>query len=73
MKAANTDIAKIQYYRPFPIIGATLIKFCVVFCCLVVVSFVMMCETYSKEKKKFTKAEHKEILEYARSRYVVCM
>ena len=44
--------------------------FCVVFYCLVVVDFVVLCETYSKEKKKFTKAEHKEILEYARGRYV---
>ena len=43
---------------------------CVMFCCLVGVGFVMMCETYSKQKKELTKAEHKEILEYARSRYV---
>ena len=43
---------------------------CVVFYCLVVVNFVVLCETYSKQKKKLTKAEHKEILEYARDRYI---
>ena len=41
-------------------------------CYLVAVNFVVLCETYSKQKKKLTKAEHKEILEYARDRYI-CM
>ena len=35
---------------------------------LVCVYFVVMCETYSKQKKCLTKVEHKELLEYARSR-----
>ena len=43
----------------------------VAFCYLVVANFVVLCETYSKQKKKLAKAEHKEILEYARSRYLV--
>lgn len=40
-----------------------------VFCCLVCVRFVVLCETYLKRKDELAKAERKEILEYARGRY----
>ena len=50
------------------------IKYCrvtiVVFCCLVCIRFVVLCETYLKRKDELAKAERKEILEYARGRYV---
>ena len=37
--------------------------------CLVCVRFVVLCETYLKQKDELAKAERKEILEYARGRY----
>lgn len=42
--------------------------------CLVCIRFVVLCETYLKRKDELTKGERKEILEYARGRYVcVCI
>ena len=57
----------------FPSLDFSSVILSIVSSCLVVLGFVMLFETYSKQKKKVTKAEHKEILKYARSRYVLCM
>lgn len=38
--------------------------------CIVCVRFVVLCEIYLKRKDELAKAERKEILEYARGRYV---
>ena len=49
---------------------------CILSCmyCLVCIRFVVLCETYLKRKDELTKGERKEILEYARGRYVhVCV
>ena len=43
---------------------------CALFQCLVCIRFVVLCETYLKRKDELTKAERKEILEYARGRCV---
>ena len=46
---------------------------CYVLLFLVCVRFVVLCETYLKRKDELAKAERKEILEYARGRYVQCV
>ena len=47
---------------------------CVLHYYLVCIRFVVLCETYLRRKDELTKGERKEILEYARGRYVcVCI
>ena len=45
------------------------------FLLLVCIRFVVLCETYLKRKDELSKGERKEILEYARGRYIcaVCI
>ena len=64
--ACSTRSTSSLYWSIFLFIS---IMLSVVFYCLVFVRFMVLYETYSQDKSKLTKVEHKEILEYVRGRY----